>query len=157
VIVPGKNKALLAALKPLRDVEGVIGAALWDSAGQLLAQDLPDIWGPDVLREVGVRLAYLYHSFGGDAGQFSGTTLVFAEHKLQLRPYGAAIIGVLLSTDANVSALQMALNIAVRQLGHEAQVRAFAGAGERGSQPPDAPLAQPPPGVRLYRGQRLPE
>jgi predicted regulator of Ras-like GTPase activity (Roadblock/LC7/MglB family) len=159
----GKNKPLIAVLKPLRDVEGVIGAALWDSGGNLLAQDFPDLWGPDALREVGVRVAYLFHSFGGEAGQFSDTTLVFADHKLQLRPFGTTIIGVLLAGDGNVSALQMALNIAVRQLGQEAQAHAHSARDPRSPHDPHSSYdhtssaAQAPSGGRLYRGQRLPE
>jgi hypothetical protein len=149
---PNKQRHLVAVLRPLRDVEGVIGSALWDRAGNLLAHDLPELWGVDLLREVGARIAHLLEAFDSDSRQFGGTTLVFAQHKLQLKPFSTAIVGVLLSSEANAMALQMALTIAGRHLSAEPQAR-FAGS-QRASEPPEAPQTFE---GRLYRGQRLPE
>jgi hypothetical protein len=143
-------------LTPLRDVEGVIGSGIWDHQGTLLAEDLPDLWGRDVLHEVGVRIAHLHEAFGGDATQFGGTTLVFAQHKLQLKPFGGVTVGVLMAADANVAALQMALNIAGRHLTLDTPVGAAPVRGSRASQPELGAAPQPSPaGVRLYRGQRV--
>lgn len=158
----GRHRRVLAALKPLRDVTGVLGAVVWDTGGNLLAHDVPESWGADVLREVGVRVAYLCASFGGEPGQFAGTVLAFAEHRLQLRVFGTVVIGVLMSTDANTSALQMALHIAGRQLSGESLSRVPARTAPSDTAGDSAPDSDSPDsaqghGVRLYRGQRLPE
>lgn len=145
----GRHRRVLAALRPLRDVNGVLGAVVWDTGGNLLARDMPEAWGPDVLREVGVRVAYLCASFSGEPGQFAGTVLVFADHRLQLRVFGTLVIGVLMVTEANMSALQMALHIAGRQLGAESLSRVP-------DHQPDSDSSSGR-GVRVYRGQRLPE
>jgi hypothetical protein len=156
-----RSRRVHAALKPLRDIDGVLGAVVWDTGGNLLAHDVPEPWGPDVLREVGVRVAYLCASFSGEPGQFAGTVLVFADHRLQLRVFGALVIGVMMSSDANVSALQMALHIAGRHLpdslGRGAALLAEPSASHpTQNEAPDSADA-PSGGVRLYRGQRLSE
>lgn len=160
-----RSKRLLAVIKPLRDVDGVLGAVVWDTGGNLLVHEMPELWGVEVLREVGVRVAYLCASFNGEPGQFAGTALVFAEHRLQLRVFGSIVIGVLMAADANASALQMALHIAGRQLNHD-------GIGRAPVAPPHVPPSPDPPldpseasageavagpGVRVYRGQRISE
>jgi hypothetical protein len=156
VNVLAKQKQWGVVLTPLRDVEGVIGSGIWDQQGNLVAEDLPDLWGREVLHEVGVRIAHLHEAFGGEAGQFGGTTLVFAQHKLQLKPFGAVTVGVLMSAEANVAALQMALNIAGRHLTVEGAGRLSAMRGGRASQPPEpGSEAQPGGSVRVYRGQRV--
>jgi len=118
-----KQKQWGPLLTPLRDVEGVIGSGVWDHQGNLMAEDLPDLWGRDVLQEVGVRIVHLHDAFGGNGDDFGGTTLVFAQHKLQLKPFGGITVGVLLAAEANVAALQMALNIAGRHLTSEPEGR----------------------------------
>jgi hypothetical protein len=152
VSVLGKQKQWGSLLTPLRDVEGVIGSGVWDHQGNLLAEDLPDLWGRDVLHEVGVRIAHLHEAFGGDATEFGGTTLVFSQHKLQLKPFGGVTIGVLMAADANFAALQMALNLAGRHLMFE-PARSSTPRASRASKPEFAADAEP--GVRLYRGQRV--
>jgi hypothetical protein len=153
VNVLAKQRQWRASLTPLRDVEGVIGSGVWDHQGTLLAEDLPDLWGRDVLHEVGVRIAHLHEAFGGDATQLGGTTLVFAQHKLQLQPFGGVTVGVLMAAETNLPALQMALNIALRHLTLVTPVRAAAPRASRASQPDLVGEPQPSPGVRLYRGQ----
>jgi len=157
VSVLAKQKQWGPLLTPLRDVEGVIGSGVWDHQGNLLAEDLPDLWGRDVLQEVGVRIVHLHEAFGGNSAEFGGTTLVFAQHKLQLKPFGGVTVGVLMAAETNVAALQMALNIAGRHLTLEPAARFPTPRGSRALQPEladDAPLG---PGVRLYRGQRVTE
>jgi hypothetical protein len=155
VSVLAKQKQWGSLLVPLRDIQGVIGSGLWDPEGNLLAEDLPDLWGRDVLHEVGVRIAHLHEAFGGDANDFGGTTLVFAHHKLQLKPFGGVTVGVLMAAETNVAALQMALNMAGRHLTFEPDDRFSRPRGGRSSQPELAGDPQPSPGVRLYRGQRV--
>jgi hypothetical protein len=155
VSVLAKQKQWGSLLTPLRDVEGVIGSGVWDHQGNLLAEDLPDLWGRDVLHEVGVRIVHLHEAFGGHTDAFGGTTLVFAQHKLQLKPFGGITVGVLMATETNVSALQMALNIVGRHLTFEPAGRFPTPRGSRPSQPDLAADAEPSPGVRLYRGQRV--
>jgi hypothetical protein len=147
VSVLAKQKQWGSLLTPLRDVEGVIGSGVWNHQGNLLAEDLPDLWGRDVLQEVGVRIVHLHDAFGGHPDEFGGTTLVFAQHKLQLKPFGGVTVGVLMAAEANVAALQMALNIVGRHLM----------SGSLALQPEVADGAPPGPGVRLYRGQRVTE
>lgn len=142
-------------LTPLRDVAGVIGSAVWDHRGNLLAEDLPDLWGRDVMYEVGLRVAHLHEAFGGDATELGGTTLVFTQHKLQLKPFGGVTVGVLMAIDTNVAALQMALNITGRHLMSDPAARASTTYGDRASQPTLATDPAPSPNVRLYRGQRV--
>jgi hypothetical protein len=153
-----RNRRELAALKPLRDIDGVLGAVVWDTRGKLLAQDLPELWRTAVLREVGIRVAYLCASFSGDAGQFTGAVLAFAHHRLQLRVAGSVLIGVLMSESANTAALHAALHITARHFTHEVAPQPRAQPAAPNGTPA---LAAPTEGslsarVRMYRG-RSPE
>jgi predicted regulator of Ras-like GTPase activity (Roadblock/LC7/MglB family) len=131
------SNALVPLLRSLRDIEGVLGSFVMSERGELLVRDAPAAAGSDVLTKVGGRLRQLGDAFAfADIGAaFESTTLTFREYKLHVRSLGKQFVVVLLSSEVNLPALRMALNMLSRRLQVElAAARVAALTNQRSSQ-----------------------
>jgi predicted regulator of Ras-like GTPase activity (Roadblock/LC7/MglB family) len=153
------NHPLLAILSTLRDIEGVLGSFIWLTDGTLLASDVPESCPPATLQAVGGRVQRLCDAFVNASDRFEGTTLAFSQYKLHVCTVDDAFIGVVLSSQVNMSALKMAVALARRELS-----TALADPYSYRAPSTRVPLStnktsdvHDHDGVRSYRGQRLPD
>jgi predicted regulator of Ras-like GTPase activity (Roadblock/LC7/MglB family) len=149
---------LLAILKSLRDIEGVLGSFIWLSDGRLLASDVPESCPPETLEAVASRVQRLCDAFVSAGDRFDSTTLAFAQYKLHVCGIEGAFVGTVLASHVNMSALKMALTLARRELvavltdpvpGRASALSLDLGGEEL--EPTDRE------GARSYRGQRVPD
>jgi hypothetical protein len=75
--------ALLNALTPLKELEGVYGSFLLGAAGELLARDVPLVLEDQQLRQAGMHLTRLWGAAA--RSQADQVTLEFAAHFLYCR------------------------------------------------------------------------
>ena len=108
--------SIRAALGSVRDVAGVHGSFVLSEAGELIAKDLPSVFDDYVFAEVGPRVARLWETFASVGDDVDGCLLRFAEHKLFLRWMNGGTVGVLLTLEAHLPALKMAVSLAVRRI-----------------------------------------
>jgi predicted regulator of Ras-like GTPase activity (Roadblock/LC7/MglB family) len=112
-------------LSVVRDVPGVEGAFVVDELGALLALDGTLALPEAALVSAAARVATFLEAAAEGFEPVKEATLIFASHRLILRALSPCILAVLARTGANVEAVRMASNIAlrqmVRQLGGEAQ------------------------------------
>lgn len=162
--------SIVPLLRSLRDIEGVLGSFLIGEGAQLLGRDIPAACGSDVLFVVGGRLQQLCDAFvsADIGGSFESTTLSFPQYKLHVRALGNSFLVAVLSAEANMPALRMAMNMVGRRVvallsgAPDVHLRAPAAfAAPRASVPPRAstpsPAQQPADdgSERSYRGQRF--
>jgi predicted regulator of Ras-like GTPase activity (Roadblock/LC7/MglB family) len=110
--------AIQAALAPLRDLPQVQGCFVVSEMGRLLARDMSALFGDDILAEVAPRALRLCETFSNGHEELRGCTLRFATHLVLLRPMRDGVLCVLASSDVNVLALRMGVNLTVRRLNH---------------------------------------
>ena len=106
-------------LRPLRDIEGVLGSFMIGARGELLARDVTAACGSDVLLLVSNRMQQLCDAFvsADVGGPFESTTLCFPQYKLQIRALGgSAFLVAVMSAAVNLPALKMAMTMLGRQL-----------------------------------------
>jgi predicted regulator of Ras-like GTPase activity (Roadblock/LC7/MglB family) len=108
--------AIQAALAPLRDLPQVQGCFVVSEMGRLLARDMSALFGDDILAEVAPRALRLCETFTNGPEQLHNCTLRFASHLVLLRPMRDGVLCVLASSDVNVLALRMGVNLTVRRL-----------------------------------------
>ena len=111
------SPAVQAALAPLRDLPQVQGCFVVSDMGRLLARDMSALFGDDVLAEVAPRALRLCETFSNGPETLHNCTLRFASHMVLLRPMRDGVLCVLASSDVNVLALRMGVNLTVRRLG----------------------------------------
>jgi predicted regulator of Ras-like GTPase activity (Roadblock/LC7/MglB family) len=104
------------ALTSLRNVAGVEGTFLVDSAGALAAWNMPATVEDDILDEAGVKLARLRQAFAVAGQELDFCTVRFANYKLCLKASHAGIICVLTRPDVNLAALRLALRTIEKQI-----------------------------------------
>jgi predicted regulator of Ras-like GTPase activity (Roadblock/LC7/MglB family) len=107
---------VLAALAPLRDLPQVQGCFVVSEMGRLLARDLSALFGDDILAEVAPRALRLCETFSNGPEELRGCTLRYSSHLVLLRPLRDGVLCVLASSDVNVLALRMGINLTVRRL-----------------------------------------
>ncbi len=129
---------VIASLKALRDVDGVIGSFVVDAEGALVARDLSQLFADDVLSDVGPRIRRMADGLSESGDAPNSVILHFKDHKLWLRPIDDATLCVLGAPQVNRPALRMALTLIARRIA--AQLPA-----ERASNPPPAVAAAPSP------------
>jgi predicted regulator of Ras-like GTPase activity (Roadblock/LC7/MglB family) len=110
------SPAVQAALAPLRDLPQVQGCFVVSEMGRLLARDMSALFGDDVLAEVAPRALRLCETFTNGPEQLHNCTLRFQSHLVLLRPMRDGVLCVLASSDVNVLALRMGVNLTVRRL-----------------------------------------
>ena len=108
--------AVQAALAPLRDLPQVQGCFVVSEMGRLLARDLSALFGDDILSEVAPRALRLCETFSNGPEELHNCTLRFSSHLVLLRPMRDGVLVVLASSDVNVLALRMGVNLTVRRL-----------------------------------------
>ncbi len=135
-----------AALKGLKDVEGVFGSFLIEESGELLAKDLPAVFHDEVFSETGPRIVRLCEAIehGGEA--LDSLVLRFADHKLHIRRSRGGLLCVIAKLETNVPALRMALALVARRLGTSQA------AEPARSEPP--PSVAPPENLTATNGAR---
>jgi len=162
----------MLALRSLRDVEGVLGSFVWRRDGHVVASDAHGLCAPSALAAVVVRMERLCEAFANLGQPLQSTTLVYRERRIYVCRVDWAALAVVTSHAINAPALQLALDLSLRDL---AQLgAALRSAGPSGPLRPGPAAAAPPPvetsrvsGVhhrvdepqplRSYRGQRLGE
>lgn len=109
--------ATQAALRTLKDVEGVFGSFLIGETGELFGKDLPAVFHDEVFEETGPRIVRLCEAIehGGEA--LDSLVLRFADHKLHVRRSKGGLLCVIANADTNLPALRMALALVARRLG----------------------------------------
>ncbi len=145
-----EDTTVVAALRSLRDVAGVLGSFLLDREGHPVVADLPAMFDQAALTASGERLVRLRAALESGGAGFDGCTSRFGEHLLVLRPVHAWTLCVLGLSDVNHATLQMGLNLVVRRLGSEPVA-----VGARGSAPEHDAVAPPPAPsfTRFFRGR----
>jgi len=105
-------------LRALRDIEGLLGSFLIGDRGLVFGRDVTSACTTDVLSTVGSRLQQLCDAFvsADIGGAFESTTLYFAQYKLHIRALGSLFLIAIATSDVNVPALKMAMNLVGRQL-----------------------------------------
>jgi predicted regulator of Ras-like GTPase activity (Roadblock/LC7/MglB family) len=107
---------LSVALRSLRDIHGVLGSFVWQPDGALIASDVPPSCALDTMTEVVARLQRLCEAFAGAGDQFESTTLAFGNYKLHVCGVEWASIAIVVADHVNMSALQLALKLSLREL-----------------------------------------
>jgi predicted regulator of Ras-like GTPase activity (Roadblock/LC7/MglB family) len=161
------QQRLTLALQSLRDVQGVLGSFVWRRDGQMVASDAPASCAPSTLSAVAVRIQRLCEAFASLEEPVRTATLVYREQRVHVCSLEWAALAVIGSNQLNMSALQLALGLALRELTQLADVvHAAAPAGPlrpRVSAPPAVVDESRASGVhqrvaepaRSYRGQRI--
>ncbi len=139
--MPQANGNLGSVLEGLRDLEGVFGSFMLTRSGELLGKDLPAVFDDALFAEVGPRITRLTDTLIDEDDRLSTLNVSAGSYKLHLRDLPDGILGVLMSMHANMPALSMAINVAVRRLPVQRQ----------SSVPPP-----PPPSVPTVPHQAIP-
>jgi hypothetical protein len=154
--------SIVPHLRSLRDIEGVLGSFLIGEGARLLGRDIPAACGSDVLFVVGGRLQQLCDAFvsADIGGSIESTTLSFPQYKLHVRALGTMFLVAVLSAEANMPALRMAMNMVGRRLVTLLSAAPLEPpapvAASRPSAAPAAPVLEREDGAaRSYRGQRF--
>jgi predicted regulator of Ras-like GTPase activity (Roadblock/LC7/MglB family) len=148
------NQSLLTILRSLRDIEGVLGSFVWFRDGRLLASDVPDACPATTLVAVGERVQRLFDALVSTGDAFDSATLAFAQYKLHVSTLERAFIGTVLTSQVNMSALKMAVELARRQLSGLTLGLQPSAADDRPALPADDDDRN---ARRSYRGQRIPD
>lgn len=104
------------ALTSLRDVAGVEGSFLVNSAGALAAWNMPAEVEAELLDEAGAKLARLRQAFAVAGQELDFCTVRFAKYNLCLKSSGVGIICVLTRPGVNVARLRMALRTILERI-----------------------------------------
>jgi predicted regulator of Ras-like GTPase activity (Roadblock/LC7/MglB family) len=123
------------ALLGLRDVDDVHGSFVIAGDGGLVARDLPSVFRDELFADVGPRLVRLRETLQQEGEDVKSLVLRFSEHKLHLRPVGAALLCVITGSSVNGPALRMATNLVAKHVAMEAVTPG----------PPRAMSSAPPP------------
>src|SRR5664279_5293690 len=103
-------------LHTLRDIQGIQGSfVVGSSNGQILARDLPSVIDDTSLNQVGPRICRLMDLVEAEQPTES-SALRFADHRIDVRSMGAALLCVMADARVNQSALRMAIKLACRKL-----------------------------------------
>lgn len=103
-------------LEGLRDLEGVYGSFVLTRSGELLGKDLPNVFDEALFAEVGPRIARLTDTLIDQEDKLTTLSVSAGNYKLHLRDLPDGMLGVLMSMHANMPALNMAINVAVRRM-----------------------------------------
>jgi predicted regulator of Ras-like GTPase activity (Roadblock/LC7/MglB family) len=135
------NTSLASVLGGLRDLEGVYGSFVLTRDGELVGKDLPNVFDEALFAEVGPRIARLTDTLIDPNDRLSTLSVSAGSYKLHLRDLPDGLLGVLMSMHANMPALNMAINVAVRRLP---------------ARQDSLPVPPPPPSVPTVPHQAIP-
>jgi predicted regulator of Ras-like GTPase activity (Roadblock/LC7/MglB family) len=156
---------LINTLNTLRDIQGIQGSFIVAStSGQILARDLPSVIDDASLNQVGPRICRLMDVIEAEQPTESAA-LRFAEHRIDVRSMGAALLCVMADARVNQPALRMAIKLVCRKLeSHEwSPVEEEMLLVEPNLEEDPAPITSKssaagakPAAYRVYRGTRYP-
>jgi hypothetical protein len=106
-----ETKELLSGLK---DIEGVFGSFLIDRSGGVVGLDLPKLFGPQSVGEVGKRLVFLRENFETQGDELCSLELRYAQQRVYVRVCGSVLLGVLILGNVNIALLSMAASVVLR-------------------------------------------
>src|SRR5262245_36108635 len=95
------------ALHSLRDIDGVYGSFVVNSAGDPVARDLPAVFDDSTLAESGFRIVRLWEVVS-ESGPQEYALIDFAEYSLFVRRVGGGCLCVVVPARVNVLALRLA-------------------------------------------------
>lgn len=102
------------SLSGLKDIEGVFGSFLIDISGGVVGLDLPKLFGPPIVGEVGKRLVRLRESFETQGDELRSLDVRYAQQRLYVRVCDSCLLGVLILGNVNMALLSMAASVVVR-------------------------------------------
>ncbi len=152
-------------LHTLRDIHGIQGSFVVASGnGQILARDLPSVIDDASLNQVGPRICRLMDLVEAEQPTES-SALRFADHRIDVKSMGAALLCVMADASVNQPALRMAIKLVCRKLETHnwSLVGAEATLIESTSEEDTAPVTSKSAAAgvkavayRVYRGTRYP-
>ena len=106
----------LNTLHTLCDIQGIQGSFVVASGnGQILAHDLPSVIDDASLNQVGPRICRLMDLVEAEQPTES-SALRFADHRIDVRSMGVALLCVMADARVNQPALRMAIKLVCRKL-----------------------------------------
>jgi len=110
------ESTVIDTLHTLRDIQGIQGSFVVASgSGQILARDLPSVIDDASLNQVGPRICRLMDLVEAEQPTDS-SALRFAEHRIDVRAMGAALLCVMADACVNQPALRIAIKLVCRKL-----------------------------------------
>lgn len=101
-------------LSGLKDIEGVFGSFLIDMSGGVVGLDLPKLFGPHIVGEVGKRLVRLRENFETQGDELRSLELRYAQQRVYVRVCDSFLLGVLILGNVNMALLSMAASVVLR-------------------------------------------
>jgi hypothetical protein len=141
-------------LSSLKDIDGVYGSFVVDTAGGLVVRDLPGVIDNGALREAGPRIARLWGAFPEDDPP-DYVLLEFASHQVVIKKFELGSLCIFVPPSVNRPALRMAANFVGRWL--DKQLAVASEAPPPMSEPVAEPAGAAAPGKKrtyIFRGQR---
>lgn len=141
-------------LSSLKDIDGVYGSFVVDTAGGLVVRDLPGVIDNGALREAGPRIARLWGAFPEDDPP-DYVLLEFASHQVFIKKFELGSLCIFVPPSVNRPALRMAANFVGRWL--DKQLAVAPEAPPPMSEPVAEPAGVAAPGKKrtyIFRGQR---
>ena len=102
------------SLSGLKDIDGVFGSFLIDMSGGVLGLDLPKLFGPPIVGEVGKRLVRLRESFETQGDELRSLEVRYAQQRVYVRVCDSFLLGVLVLGNVNMALLSMATSVVLR-------------------------------------------
>lgn len=103
-----------ARLSGLKDVDGVFGSFLIDQAGGVAGLDLPKLFNPQIVGEVGKRLVRLRETFETQGDELRSLEIRYAQQRIYVRVCDSFLLGVVILGNVNMALLSMAASVVVR-------------------------------------------
>jgi predicted regulator of Ras-like GTPase activity (Roadblock/LC7/MglB family) len=116
-------ETLEAALATLRDVEGVLGSFVIDADGAVASRDMPAMVDDVALSGAGLRVVRLRAALESTGRRVDQCSLRFGSYLMLTRPAEAHTLCVLVSSAANLMALQMGSTLVARRVYAELAAR----------------------------------
>lgn len=108
--------AVASLLRPLRDVQGVVGSLAIGLDGSVWAHDLPPTFDDDSTARLALRLAQLHEALTSEGDQFDAGALRYQAYRFHVARALPGLLGVLTQDQVNLPALAMGMKLVSRKL-----------------------------------------
>ncbi|MEM9067492.1 MAG: hypothetical protein AAGE52_03270 [Myxococcota bacterium] len=110
------SSELLAVLRSMRDIPGVLGSLVAEIDGRILASDLPPFYAADVQTALAERVSLLFEGAGEVLVGTDGISIAFGGHQLVARRGGKHVILFITNADTVAETLRVPANLVLRRL-----------------------------------------